>query len=168
MARLVEVTDPADIAAVRELFGEYAREVDEPRCFAGFTRELAGLPGEYARPHGRLLLAREGAAAAGCVGLRRLSADAAEIKRLYVRPAYRGTRLGRRLAEAAIDAARAGGCRRVMLDTLPKMREAIALYRSLGFRETGPYLAEPTPGSICFELVLSAAPEGARPARSGA
>lgn len=155
MARLLEVTEAtaaADIAAVRELFSEYARGVAEPCCFSGFERELAGLPGEYGRPHGRLLLAREGAAAAGCVGLRRLEPGLSEIKRLYVRPAYRGARLGRRLAEAAIDAARGTGSRRVVLDTLPKMREAIALYRSLGFRETAPYLAEPTPGSLCFEL----------------
>jgi GNAT superfamily N-acetyltransferase len=162
---LVEAVEPAQVAAVRGLFAEYARAVDEPGCFAGFERELAGLPGEYGPPHGRLLLARDGAAPAGCVGLRRLAPGVAEIKRLYVRPAYRATGLGRRLAEAAIAGAREAGCRRVMLDTLPKMREAIALYRSLGFRETAPYLAEPTPGSLCFELALSAAPEEARPAR---
>ena len=180
MPGIVEVTDSADVAAVRELFAEYARAVDEPRCFAGFERELAalpgayalpagrlllalhrgepagcaGLPGEYGAPHGRLLLARAGAVAAGCVGLRRLAPEMAEIKRLDVRPAYRGTKLGRRLAEAVIVSAREAGCRRVLLDTLPKMREAMSLYRSLGFRETAPYLTEPTPGSICFSLTL--------------
>lgn len=154
MARVVEVIEPADLAAVRELFAEYARTVDEPRCFAGFGRELAGLPGEYAPPGGRLLLARAGDAPAGCVGLRRLDPAACELKRLYVRPAYRSMKLGRRLAEAAIAAARASGCRRVMLDSLPKMREAMSLYRSLGFRETAPYLPEPTPGAICFSLAL--------------
>jgi ribosomal protein S18 acetylase RimI-like enzyme len=150
MASLVEVTDSAGLAAVRELFAEYARAVDEPRCFPGFERELAGLPGEY----GTLILAREGGEAVGCVGVRRLAPGTAEIKRLYVRPGYRGRDCGRRLAEAAIAAARRSGCARVVLDTLPKMTQAQALYRSLGFRETGPYLPEPTPGAICFALAL--------------
>lgn len=154
MARVVEVIDPAALAAVRELFAEYARTVDEPRCFPGFERELAGLPGEYAPPGGRLLLARADGAPAGCVGLRRLDPATGELKRLYVRPAYRGRRLGRALAEAAVAAARASGCRRVMLDSLPQMREAMSLYRSLGFRESAPYLPEPTPGAICFSLAL--------------
>jgi len=165
MARLVEVTDPADLEAVRELFFEYASAVDEPRCFPGFERELAGLPGEYGPPHGRLFLGRDGAVPAGCVALRRLDPATAEMKRLYVRPAYRGGALGRRLAGAAIEAARGAGCERIVLDTLPRMREAISLYRGLGFRETAPYLEEPTPGSICFELGLSAARKEARPAR---
>jgi GNAT superfamily N-acetyltransferase len=149
------VGGPGDLAAVRELFVEYVRSVDEPRCFAGFDRELAGLPGEYAAPSGRLLLARRGSDAAGCVALRRLDAGTAEIKRLYLRPAHRGHGIGRGLAAAAIAAARETGCARVVLDTLPKMGEAIALYRSLGFRDTAPYLQEPTPGSLCFELALS-------------
>lgn len=165
MARLVEVTDPADVAAVRELFAEYARAVDEPACFQGFERELAALPGEYAPPRGRLFLGREGGIPAGCVGLRRLDPATAEMKRLYVRPAYRGSALGRGLAEAAIAAARAAGCARLVLDTLPKMSEAIALYRKLGFRDTAPYLDQPTPGSLCLELALTAAPTAARPAR---
>ncbi len=158
MGRATLVIDSAasgeQLAAVRELFAEYAAGVGQPSCFEGFERELAGLPGEYAAPHGALLLASENGAPAGCVALRRLAPDTAEIKRLYVRQPYRGLRLGRRLAESAIDAARAAGCARVMLDTLPAMREAIALYRALGFRETGPYLARPTPGSICFMLAL--------------
>ena len=163
MARLVEVTDSADISAVRELFAEYARAVDQPACFPGFERELAALPGEYGPPLGRLFLVREGAVPAACVGLRRLEPATAEIKRLYVRPAYRGSALGRRLAEAAIEAARDAGCTRVVLDTLPAMGQAISLYRKLGFRETAPYLKEPTPGSLCFELELSATPCGCAP-----
>ncbi|MNC92056.1 Aminoglycoside N(6')-acetyltransferase type 1 [compost metagenome] len=86
--------------------------------------------------------------------MRRLDPATGEIKRLYVRPAYRGAMLGRRLAEAALAAARGAGCRRVMLDSLPQMREAASLYRSLGFEETAPYLPEPTPGATCFALVL--------------
>ena len=154
MANLVQATAPAELAAVRELFAEYAVGVAEPVCFAGFERELAGLPGEYAPPAGRLLLALEGSAPAGCVGLRRLDEASAEIKRLYLREAYRGHGLGRQLAQAAIDFARSTGYRRVMLDTLPKMQEALALYQSMGFVETAPYLAQPTPGARCFELRL--------------
>ena len=154
MANLVQATAPSHLAAVRELFAEYATGVAEPVCFAGFERELAGLPGEYAPPEGRLLLALERDRPAGCVGLRRLDPSSAEIKRLYIRDAYRGLGLGRRLAEDVIDAARATGYTRVMLDTLPKMQEALALYRSIGFVETAAYLADPTPGARCFELRL--------------
>ncbi len=146
MLELVRVTGATDIAAVRELFAEYAGAVDEPHCFAGFEQELAALPAGYEV----ILLAKD----AGCVGLRRLDQRTAEIKRLYVRAAHRCSGLGRRLAEAAIGAAREAGYSRVVLDSLPKMREAIALYRSLGFRETPPYLACPTPGAVCFELSL--------------
>ena len=131
---------------MRELLAEYARMVDEPCCFADFERELAGLPGGY-----RLFLADD---AAGCVAVRLLATDTAEMKRLYVRPAYRGRGLGRELAAAAIAAARGAGCARIVLDTLPKMHEAIALYGFLGFREIQPYLPKPTPGALCFELRL--------------
>jgi putative acetyltransferase len=147
MARLAEATDAAAIAQVRELFAEYARLVDEPLCFADFDRELASLPGEY-----RLFLMED---AAGCVALRFLTADTAEMKRLYVRAAHRGKGLGRVLAERAIAAAREAGCRRIVLDTLPKMQEAQALYHSLRFTKIPPYLETPTPGAICFELSLS-------------
>ena len=147
MAQLVEATGAAEVGRVRELFAEYARMVDEPCCFADFERELASLPGEY-----RLFLLEN---AEGCVALRLLDADTAEMKRLYVRAAHRGRGLGRALAEAAIAAARAAGCRRIVLDTLPKMREAQELYRTLGFQRTGTYLPVPTPGAICFELRLS-------------
>jgi putative acetyltransferase len=147
MARLIEASSPAEIARVRELFAEYVRGVDEPCCFVDFQRELDSLPGEY-----RLFLAADDG---GCVALRLLSPDTAEMKRLYVRPAHRGTRLGRALAEAAIAAAREAGCARIVLDTLPQMREAQALYALLGFKAIGPYLREPTPGALCFELKLS-------------
>src|SRR5688572_32491722 len=109
MARLAEATDAPAISKVRELFTEYARLVDEPCCFADFDRELDSLPGEY-----RLFLLED---AAGCVALRFLTADTAEMKRLYVRGAHRGRGLGRVLAETAIAAAREAGCARVVLDT---------------------------------------------------
>jgi len=147
MARLVEATSAAQVAVVRELFAEYARSVDEPCCFAGFQREIDALPGDY-----RLFLADDDG---GCVALRFLVADTAEMKRLYVRDAHRGKGLGRALAEAAIRAAREAGCARIVLDTLPKMREAQVLYQTLGFRPIAPYLEEPTPGALCFELSLS-------------
>jgi GNAT superfamily N-acetyltransferase len=146
MGRLVEATRAEQIAVVRGLFAEYARLVDEPACFVGFERELEALPGDY-----RLLLAE---AAAGCVAVRLLDARTAEMKRLYVRSAHRGKGLGRALAQAAIDLAREAGCERIVLDTLPKMREAQVLYDLLGFRKTGPYLREPTPGALCYELRL--------------
>lgn len=154
MGNLVHASMPQDVAAVRELFLEYARAVDEPRCFPDFKRELDALPGEFRPPGGRLLLALEGDAAAGCVAVRRLDPERAEMKRLYVRPAWRGRGLGCDLARAAIGAARELGCSRLLLDSLPAMVPAIALYRSLGFRETAPYLARPTPGALCFELAL--------------
>jgi len=146
MARLVEATSAAQVAVVRELFAEYARSVDAPNCFVGFERELDALPGDY-----RLFLADDDG---GCVALRFLAAGTAEMKRLYVRDAHRGKGLGRALAEAAIRAAREAGCTRIVLDTLPKMREAQTLYRTLNFRPIGPYLEKPTPGALCFELKL--------------
>ena len=146
MARLVEATRAEQVAMVRGLFAEYARLVDEPACFVDFEGELEALPGDY-----RLLLAE---AAAGCVAVRLLDARTAEMKRLYVRSAHRGKGLGRALAQAAIDLAREAGCARIVLDTLPKMREAQALYDLLGFTRIEPYLREPTPGALCYELKL--------------
>jgi putative acetyltransferase len=150
MARLREASAPADLDEVRALFAEYARAVDEPCCFAGFERELAELPSGYRV----VLLAYEGPVGAGCVALRELDRGTAEMKRLYVRPSHRGRGIGRVLAEAAIAAARTAGYERIVLDSLPKMRAALALYGELRFREVPPYLAEPTPGARCFELSL--------------
>ena len=144
-----------DLEDARLLFREYAESVAEPCCFASFEQELAGLPGEYAAPGGVLLIARDGMEAAGCVGLRRHDTLSGEMKRLYLRMQYRGSGLGRKLAEDVIDECRKRRYARLLLDTLPKMTAAIALYRALGFRETGPYLDTPTPGAICFELRLS-------------
>lgn len=150
MARLREASVSGDLDAVRALFAEYARSVDEPCCFAGFERELADLPRGYLV----LFLSYEEAVPAGCVGLREVDRGTAEMKRLYVRSAWRGRGLGRALAQAAIDAARFAGYARIVLDSLPKMHEARALYRSLDFREIAPYLAQPTPGADCFERRL--------------
>lgn len=152
MVTIVQALSGDDLERARELFDEYARAVDEPCCFVDFGKELAALPGEYAPPAGRLYLARAGSGAAGCAALRRLDAARGEMKRLYVRPAFRGRRLGRGLADAVIGAAREQGYARLLLDTLPSMHEAMALYRTLGFREIAPYSS--TPGAICFELAL--------------
>lgn len=145
----------SDLADVRALFREYSGLVQEALCFQNFDVELAGLPGAYAPPSGALFIARDGAAAAGCVALRALEGGTAEMKRMFVREGYRGTGLGRRLALAIIDEARRRHCRRIVLDTLPVLTFAIALYKDMGFRECAPYLAVPTPGAPCFELKLS-------------
>lgn len=144
----------ADLEAVRDLFIEYGASLGFSLCFQGFDQELAALPGEYAPPHGCLLLATEGNEAAGCVGVRRLDAERCEMKRLYVRPAFRGTGLGRKLAAAAIAAARKAGYRSMVLDTLPDMTAARALYAALGFTACAPYYDNTCAGSDCFEIAL--------------
>src|SRR2546422_5822161 len=119
MANIVHATQATQVAAVRALFAEYARAVDAPCCFVGLERELAALPGEYAPPAGRVFLALHASGSAGCVALRPLDADAAGMKRLYVRAAYPGQSLGPALAPAAIAAARGNGRRPGVLHTLP-------------------------------------------------
>jgi putative acetyltransferase len=139
---------PDDLPTARALFEEYAAGLGVDLCFQGFAEELAGLPGRYAPPGGGLWLAEEGGAAAGCVALRALGGGTCEMKRLYVRPAFRGRGLGRLLAEHVLSAAVALGHRRIVLDTLPSMGRAIELYRSLGFTAVEPYCANPVPGAL--------------------
>lgn len=146
-----------DLGAVRALFEEYAAALGFDLAFQGFDRELAELPGDYGRPRGRLLLARaDDGEPFGCVGVRPLGAGACEMKRLYVRSGHRGTGAGRSLALAAITAGRELGYLRMRLDTVPSMRAARALYRSLGFREIAPYRHNPIPGTTYMELDLGA------------
>ncbi len=145
---------PADLPTVKALFLEYAAGLGFDLCFQGFDEELATLPGKYAPPAGRLLLAGSGEEAAGCVALRPLQGDACEMKRLYVRPAARGLQVGRRLAERICDEARAAGYRRILLDTLPSMSEAVRLYTALGFRPVAPYVFNPIPGALFLGLDL--------------
>jgi ribosomal protein S18 acetylase RimI-like enzyme len=146
----------AQIAQVRELFLEYAKSLGFSLCFQSFDQELAGLPGDYAPPAGRLLLAEYEGQLAGCVALHRLAPEICEMKRLYLRPAFRGKGLGRKLAEIIISEARGIGYQRLRLDTVePVMKDAVALYRMLGFREIAPYRANPIEGALYMELVLS-------------
>jgi GNAT superfamily N-acetyltransferase len=145
---------PSELDAVRRLFREYADWLGVDLCFQGFDEELATLPGRYAPPDGRLLLARDGAAAVGCIGLRRVDAATGEVKRLYVRPEARGRGLGGELARRVIAAAREIGYRRLVLDTLAPMAEARSLYGALGFREIPAYYANPLSGVIYMELRL--------------
>jgi ribosomal protein S18 acetylase RimI-like enzyme len=153
--RIEEVAAPGErLAQVRELFLEYAASLGFSLCFQGFDEELRELPGIYAPPSGRLLLALEDGAA-GCVGIHALGDGVAEMKRLYVRPAFRGTGLGRTLAVRACDEAKSSGYRSIRLDTIAgTMDSAIALYRSLGFREIPAYRENPIPGALYLEARL--------------
>ena len=139
---------------VRELFQEYAGSLAIDLCFQNFREELAGLPGKYAPPAGRLLLALENEAMAGCVGLRPLAPNTAEIKRLYVRPAFRGRGVGRKLTQTVIESARQIGYARIRLDTLATMKEAVLLYQSLQFKAIPPYYENPSGCAQFFELEL--------------
>ncbi|MBI2312724.1 MAG: GNAT family N-acetyltransferase [Betaproteobacteria bacterium] len=143
-----------DIETVRELFLEYQRWLGVDLCFQGFEQELAGLPGVYAPPAGRLYLARWKGAVAGCIALRPLDRGIGEVKRLYVRPAHRGKRIGGALVGQIVADAREIGYRRLRLDTLPGMETARAVYAAFGFREIASYYDNPLPGVIYMELSL--------------
>jgi putative acetyltransferase len=158
--RVDHAESPELIGIVRELFLEYSKSLDVDLCFQGFAEELAGLPGDYAKPAGRLLLAFEEFHAAGCGALRRIDDEVCEMKRLYVRPVFRGKGAGRELIDELIRSAREIGYRRMRLDTLPSMTKAIAIYHSMGFKAIAPYRVNPVPGAAFLELDLNVPPGG--------
>ena len=152
--RIVLVRTAAELAEVRRLFEEYWAAFGFSPCFQNFDRELAGLPGPYAPPDGRLGLASADGATAGCVALRRFDATRCEFKRLYVRPQFRGHGVGRALLEWVIAEARGAGYCEAVGDTMPEMADALRMYDRAGFERTGPYSSEPTPGAVYLRLLL--------------
>jgi len=152
---LVHAETPTQIAQVRALFLEYAQSLGFSLCFQNFDQELDNLPGEYAPPDGRVLLVESEGQLAGCVALHKLAADICEMKRLYVRPQFRGRKLGRALADRVIAEARRIGYKRMRLDTVePVMKDAVVMYRKLGFKEIPAYRANPNAGTLYMELEL--------------
>lgn len=152
---IMQAESSEQVARIRELFLEYAGSLGFSLCFQGFDRELAELPGDYAPPDGRLLLAECESVTAGCVALHKLDRGICEMKRLYLRPQFRGKGLGRALAESVIAEARSIGYQNMRLDTVePVMKDAVALYRQLGFEEIEPYRPNPIAGAMYMELKL--------------
>jgi ribosomal protein S18 acetylase RimI-like enzyme len=153
--RILQVKSAAQIDQARELFLEYAKSLGFSLCFQNFDQELAGLPGDYAPPEGRLLLAEYEGQLAGCVALHKLDESICEMKRLYMRPQFRGKGLGRALADCIIAEARQIGYRQMRLDTVePVMKDAVAMYRKIGFKEIAPYRPNPIAGALYMELQL--------------
>ena len=151
---LIDGTTPARLTEVKVLFEEYAQSLGFDLDFQDFKTELNHLPGDYAPPDGRLLLALVDNTVAGCIALRKINSTICEMKRLFVRPPYRGLGLGRRMALELISLARKIGYQRMLLDTVPWMTEAIGLYTSLGFTETAAYRFNPIPGAKYMALAL--------------
>jgi putative acetyltransferase len=152
--RIAIAEDGDQVEIVRELFREYWASFGFTPCFQDFGEEVAGLPGQYRSPGGRLGLLLVDDFPAGCVALRRVDAERCEAKRLYVRPRFRGRGLGRALLEWVIAEARSAGYVEMVGDTMPVMADALAMYDRMGFARTGPYGAEPTPGAIYLSLRL--------------
>jgi putative acetyltransferase len=151
----VQAESPTQIAQARELFLEYAQSLGFSLGFQNFDKELAALPGDYAPPKGRLLLVEHDAQLAACVALHKLEPAICEMKRLYLRPRFRGKGLGRALAERIIAEARQIGYARMRLDTVePIMKDAVAMYRKLGFNEIPPYRPNPIAGAMYMDLEL--------------
>ncbi len=153
--RITEARWPDDRAFVETLFREYVASLAEDISFQNVDDELAGLPGKYARPTGVVLIARDHNEAAGAIAYRMVEPGVCEMKRLYVRPAFRGNGLGRELANELIEDARERGYRTMLLDTLASMQPARALYRDLGFAPVEPYYDNPLPGVMYMALELT-------------
>ena len=156
---ILHASTPEHYEAARGLFLEYAEELGVDLCFQGFDEELATLPGRYAPPSGRLLLALVDDAIVGCVGLRRIDDGTCEMKRMYLKPSHRGSGAGRLLADSIIEEARAMGYSAMRLDTLRSLRSARRIYAALGFREIDPYYDNPHGDVEYLELRLDEANE---------
>jgi putative acetyltransferase len=154
MSLILSAETGKNLKLVRTLFKEYAESLDFDLDFQDFSEELNNLPGQYASPSGRLLIAMYGDKPAGCIALRKLGHEVCEMKRLYIKPQFRGLGIGRALTEAIIDEAKRIQYARMRLDTVPSMKEARALYVSLGFKEIKPYRYNPIEGSQFMELSL--------------
>ncbi len=153
--QIVEATTAADIDHSRRLFRVYADWLNVDLCFQDFEAELAGLPGAYAPPRGRLLLAKAGGEVAGCVGLRPLAEGLCEMKRLWVEPGFEGRGIGRALAEAIVEEGRKIGYKAMRLDTMPKrLKAAGRIYQKLGFKEIPDYYHNPLDGVVMYECPL--------------
>ena len=158
-----EVKGVSDLGAVRILFREYADSLAFDLFFQDFEKELESLPGRYTVPEGCLLVAENKDSIVGCVAVRKIEGGVCEMKRLFVRPEYRGTGIGRRLAMEIIQTAIRLGYSRMRLDTTPSMNAATSLYRSLGFYDTAPYCYNPVPGAVYLELDLGTFVDEVRP-----
>jgi len=154
MIQIVQAASHEQIGNVRDLFIEYAHSLNVSLCFENLDKEVNELPGVYAPPRGSLLLAADGEKIAGCVALKKVDDRVCEMKRLYVRAEFRGRGIGKRLAMQIVDEAREIGYERLRLDTLPSMKEAISLYRSLGFEEIPAYRELPVPGALFMQVKL--------------
>jgi ribosomal protein S18 acetylase RimI-like enzyme len=160
MIEFVTVESEEHLFLVRELFAEYAASLAFDLSFQGFEKELETLQGEYAPPERCLILARSGTRAAGCVALRKAADGICEMKRMYVRPEFRGKGIGKELAKIVLESARKVGYTYMRLDTVPSMKEAIVLYRSMGFEEIEPYRFNPIDGALFMELDLRKGTKG--------
>ena len=154
MIQITTAQFPEQLEAVRAIFREYAESLGIDLSFQNFESELAGLPGKFATPRGRVLLAHNGEGLVGCVAMRPLDDTTCEMKRLYVRPAGRGRQVGRQLAMRICDSARDAGYHRICLDSLPTMRAALELYASLGFERIPAYVFNPIAGTVFLERNL--------------
>jgi len=152
--KIIQAIGENQIGSVKELFLEYAESLDFELCFQDFDNELAGLPGDYSPPEGRLYIALYENNPAGCIALRKYKNGVCEMKRLYVRPQFRGNNIGKKLVELLIEDARIIGYKNMVLDTVPSMQTAQKLYKSLGFYEIKPYRINPVKGAVFMELKL--------------
>jgi putative acetyltransferase len=166
--KITEAQSPDDLEEVRHLFWEYETFLGVDLSFQGFEGELATLPGKYAPPTGALFIAVNGERTAGCVALRKLEDAVCEMKRLFVRPQFRGRGLGRQLAVRIVDEAIRLGYSLMLLDTLDRLEKAMKLYESLGFVRTEPYYHNPLPGVVYWKLDLRGQPRGLKPVKGDA